>query len=92
MASARTLKRRAQRYRRKHPIRGESGVFGTLSRILAAYCVNTDVVDRLCSQSVLYDRRARRAPMDVTGRAYTYSLYTNYNAHQACDLPDAPSD
>lgn len=88
MASARTLKRRAQRLARKRPRGGGSP--SILDRIAKAFYADSPGMEEVLAQSVLYDKIARRASLDVDGRAYTYSIYTNYNAHQELDLPDSP--
>jgi hypothetical protein len=51
----------------------------TLSAILKTFYVNNDINDQLNSQSVLYDKLARPALLDASGKSYTYAIRESRN-------------
>jgi hypothetical protein len=56
-----------------------AGTTSTLSAILKTFYVTNELKDQLNAQSVLYDKLAKPAMLDATGKSYTYAIRESRN-------------
>lgn len=53
----------------------------TLDAIVKTFYMNNKVINQVQSKSVLYDRTAKKAQTDVSGKNYTYAIRTGRNRY-----------
>jgi hypothetical protein len=53
----------------------------TLDAITKTWYMNSKVINQVHAKSVLYDRTAKKAPTDVSGKNYTYAIRTGRNRY-----------
>lgn len=61
----------------------------TLSAILKTFYVSNEISDQLNAQSVLYDKLARPATLDASGKSYTYAIRESRNRNAGKGIAEA---